>query len=67
MEIRRKKQHVVAGIIMLAIGIACANPLPTRDFGMTPTTVPAAKTDASVPVLIRQSDLSHLTAQPCEC
>jgi len=49
MEIRRKKQHVVAGIAMLAIGIACANPLPAREIGTVPTDVPAVKADASMP------------------
>jgi len=49
MEIRRKKQYLVAGILTLAVGIACANPLPTRTTGTVAPEAKTVPTDATMP------------------
>jgi len=54
MESRRKKQYLVAGIMVLAAGIACANPLPTRTTGITPTEAEAVLTHVTFPTDVPQ-------------
>lgn len=63
MESRRKKQYLVAGIMVLFSGMACVVPLPTRESGTVPDNATPLATDAERVIL--QSDLSRLTATEC--
>jgi len=70
MEIRRKKQYLVAGILTLAVGIACANPLPIRTGGAPTAETEAMPTYARIPTNVPQSDITRLQGVPrsvCGC
>jgi len=49
MAYRSKKRQVVAMLAMLAVGIACANPLPTRTNGTAAPEAKTVPTDATMP------------------
>ena len=66
METRRKKQYLVAGMMILATGIACANPLPTRVSGTVPTIEESMPIGASRSISPMPPDPTRWQAVPCE-
>lgn len=65
MESRRKKQYLVAGIMVIAVGMACVVPLPTREPG-TPINEAAPLATSATGAEIMPSDASRLTGTECE-
>lgn len=65
MESRRKKQYLVAGMMVLFSGMACVVPLPTRDPGTALDDAITLATDAKWVISPMPSDLSRLTATEC--
>lgn len=63
MESRRKKQYLVAGMMVFFSGMACVLPLPTREPGTLPADATAIATDAER--VIMPSDASRLTGTEC--
>jgi len=54
MAYRSKKRQVVAMVAMVAVGIACANPLPTRTLGTVAPEAKTVPTDATMPTAVPQ-------------
>lgn len=65
MESRRKKQYLVAGMLVFFSGMACVLPLPTREPG-TPTNEAATLATSATNAEIMPSDASRLTGTECE-